>query len=208
MKPTSTLSLGPDTIQRLIPHRRPFLMVDTVEAYERGPRPILHAARHVSANEPVFEGHFPGLHLWPGVYTIEGMGQSANLLHIVWSLEKRWEEHGGAADDLLAALRNLDLGYRLQPGYRPELSARLVEVLGDGPAAAAARIGLSAAVDVKLLAPVFAGQRIDYRVTQTVLLDSIVRFEVEASVAGKAVARGVMTSTTGVPLPPSVLRGA
>ncbi len=202
MKTPSNLTLGPDTIQRLIPHRRPFLMVDTVEAYERGPRPTLHAARHVSANEPVFEGHFPGLHLWPGVYTIEGLGQSANLLHIVWSMEQRWEAQGGAPDDVLAALRNLELGYRLQPGFRPELSARLVEGLGD-PGDAASRIGLSAAVDVKLLAPVFAGQRLDYRVTQTHQMENILRFEVEASVAGKAVARGVMSSTRDVPRLPS-----
>src|SRR5262249_30324140 len=84
MKTKHNLSLGPDTIQRLPPHGRPFLMVDTVEGYERAPHPTLLAARHVSANEPVFEGHFPGLHLWPGVYTIEGLGQSANLLLVIW----------------------------------------------------------------------------------------------------------------------------
>jgi 3-hydroxyacyl-[acyl-carrier-protein] dehydratase len=203
MKQTSNLVLGPDVIARILPHRRPFLMVDAVEGYERGPRPTLRAARYISANEPVFEGHFPGLHLWPGVYTIEGLGQSANFLHVLWSLEQRWQEQGGDPDDVLAALRNLELGYRMAPGFRADLAAKLLEALGDD---ASARIGLSAAVEVKLLAPVFAGTRLDYRVTQTHLMDNLVRFEVEASVGGKAVARGVMTSSKGVPALPSVRR--
>ena len=48
------LSLGPDVVTRLLPHRRPFLMVDSIEGYSRAPRPTLSAARMVSANEPVF----------------------------------------------------------------------------------------------------------------------------------------------------------
>jgi 3-hydroxyacyl-[acyl-carrier-protein] dehydratase len=193
------LGLGPDVIQRLIPHRRPFLMVDTVDAYEGGPRPTLVASRHVSANEPVFEGHFPGLHLWPGVHTIEGMGQSCNLLHIVDSLAHGWAESGDDPLELFAALRNLELGYKLAPGYRPEVSARLSSVLADP--ALPSRMGMSAAVDVKLLAPVFAGQRIDYTVVQTHLVEAMIRFEVRAAVGGRLVAKGVMTSTRGVRFP-------
>src|SRR5262245_17504163 len=159
MKKLTPLALGPDVVTRLLPHRRPFLMVDSIEGYARAPRPTLCAARMISANEPVFEGHFPGLHLWPGVYTIEGMGQSSNLLHIVWMLQRGWEEGGDDPADVLAALRNLELGYQLSPGYRPEVSARLLAVLADP--GLPSRMGMSAAVDVKLLHPVFAGQRLD-----------------------------------------------
>jgi 3-hydroxyacyl-[acyl-carrier-protein] dehydratase len=193
------LRLGPDVIQRLIPHRRPFLMVDTVASYEDGPRPALHASRHVSVNEPVFAGHFPGLHLWPGVYTIEGMGQTCNLLHVVASLVRGWEEGGDDPGDLFAALHNLELGYKLAPGYRPESSARLLAVLADPDLPS--RMGMSAAVDVKLLAPVFAGQRLDYSVVQTHLVEGMLRFEVRAEVEGRLVAKGVMTSTSGVRFP-------
>src|SRR5690606_29174491 len=65
------LELGPDVIERLIPHRRPLIMVDRVRGFELGERPTLWATRNVSANEPVFDGHFPGLHIWPGIYTQE-----------------------------------------------------------------------------------------------------------------------------------------
>jgi 3-hydroxyacyl-[acyl-carrier-protein] dehydratase len=194
------LRLGPDVIERLIPHRRPFLMVDTVDAYEGGPRPTLRAARHVSANEPVFEGHFPGLHLWPGVYTIEGMGQTCNLLHVIASLEQGWED-GQDPEQLFAALQNLELGYKLAPGFRPEGSARLLAALADPDLPS--RMGMSAAVDVKLLAPVFAGQRLDYQVTQTHLVEGMIRFEVRAEVEGRLAAKGVMTSTRGVRFPMS-----
>jgi len=201
MKSPAPLHLGPDVVALLLPHRRPFLMVDSVEAYEPGPQPTLRAARHISANEPVFDGHFPGLSLWPGVYTIEGMGQSANLLHILWTIQGRWEQKGGNFADLLAAARNLDLGFRLQPGYRAAQSAQLQEALGFDTDPHA-RIGMAAAVDVKLLQPVFAGQRLDYIVSQTHLIDDIVRFQVEAQVAGRTVAKGVMTSTRNIPRSP------
>jgi 3-hydroxyacyl-[acyl-carrier-protein] dehydratase len=199
MKAGEPLNLGPDVIERLIPHRRPFLMVDSVLSYERGPRPTLRAARHISANEPVFAGHFPGLHLWPGVYTIEGMGQSTNLLHVIWSLEQGWEGSGQDPADVLAALRNLELGYKLAPGYRAEASARLVAALADPELPS--RMGMSAAVDVKLLAPVFAGQRLEFTVAQTHFIEGMLRFEVQAHVDGKQVAKGVMTSTRGVRFP-------
>jgi 3-hydroxyacyl-[acyl-carrier-protein] dehydratase len=196
------LALGPDVVQRIIPHRRPFVMVDLIEAYARAPVPTLHASRLISSNEAVFEGHFPGLQLWPGVYTIEGMGQACNLLQVIASMEEQWVGQGGAADAVLAALRNLELGYRLSPGYRPEATAQLEAYFARS---AMTRAGFSAAVEVKLLAPVFAGQRLDYRVSRSKVLESLARFEVEAHVGGKCVAKGVMTSSLEVPVLPGAL---
>ncbi len=192
----TTLDLGPDVVQRLLPHRRPFLMVDRVEAFEDGPQPTLWAARHISSNEPVFEGHFPELHLWPGVYTIEGLLQASNLLHILHVARETARAEGHAPDDVCAALRNLELGYRLQPGYQPELTARFSRLLGDTPDPIS-RGGLAGAVDVKLLQPVFAGQRLDYRVTLARVVEHLQRFDVEASVAGRLVAKGTLTSSRG-----------
>lgn len=191
------LVLGPDVVERLIPHRRPLLMVDGVVAYERAPRPRLWATRHVAANEPVFEGHFPGLHLWPGVYTIEGLGQTCTLLFCVQGAEEWHAARGGDPDEVLDMLRNLELGFKLAPGYDPDAGARFLEALASP---AHARTGMSAHVDVKLLAPVFAGQRIDYSVVLTHVVEQIARFDVEAEVDGKLVAKGVMSSTRGIPL--------
>lgn len=194
------LDLGPDVVQRLIPHRRPLLMVDRVEAFEDGEQPSLWAARLISSNEPVFDGHFPGLHLWPGVYTIEGLLQSTNLLHIVWAARQQVPE----PDTVFDALANLELGYRLHPGYQPALTERFAGLFGADPDPVS-RGGLAGAIEVKLLAPVFAGQRLEYRVKLMRVVEQLQRYEVEATVAGRTVARGMVTSSRGLlalPVPP------
>lgn len=192
----TTLDLGPDVVQRLLPHRRPFLMVDRVEAFEAGAQPTLFAARHISSNEPVFEGHFPQLHLWPGVYTIEGMLQACNLLHIIHVARELARAEGHEPDEVFRALKNLELGYRLQPGYQPALTQHFGRLLGETPDPIS-RGGLAGAIDVKLLQPVFAGARLDYRVTLSRVVEHLQRFDVEASVDGRAVARGNITSSRG-----------
>ena len=190
------LELGADVVQRLIPHRRPLLMVDRIDAWEEDEQPTLHAGRSISANEPVFDGHFPGLSLWPGVYTIEGLLQSCNLLHIIWVTRNFVRTQGGDADEVFAALKNVELGYRLAPGYKPELTKKYDALFMADPDPVS-RGGLAGAIDIKLTAPVFAGQQLEYRVTLSRVLDALQRYEVEALVKGKTVAKGVLTSSRG-----------
>jgi beta-hydroxyacyl-ACP dehydratase FabZ len=64
-------------IERILPHRYPFLLVDRVD--EIGPERIL-ARKLVTRNEPHFEGHFPGHPVMPGVLIIEAMAQAGALL--------------------------------------------------------------------------------------------------------------------------------
>ncbi len=196
------LELGPDVVQHLLPHRRPFRMVDRVTAYARGDEPALWAQRYISGNEAVFEGHFPEFQIWPGVYTQEGLAQTCNLLTVLQAMEHRFQEQGQTADDALEALRNLELGYRLHPGFRPEGLAPLVQDRRHP----AELIGFAAAVELKYLAPVLAGRRLDYAVRQTHTLGDMLRFQVEAEVEGTPVARGTLTSRVGlpIPLPPTV----
>ena len=189
------LCLGSNVIELLLPHRRPLLMVDHVTGYAAEPSPQLTAGRHISANEEVFAGHFPDLHLWPGVYTIEGLGQSCHLVVLILTLQRLHREQGGDSEDVLVALRNLELGYRLRPGFRPELAERIV-----GPLREVNHLGVSSAVEIKLLQPVFAGQRLDYRVTLTHEIDKLKRFDVEALVRDEPVARGVMTGSVAFDL--------
>ena len=188
------LHLGSNVIEQLIPHRRPFLMVDHVTDYVAEPSPRLAAGRHISANEEVFAGHFPDLHLWPGVYTIEGLGQSCNLLMVIVEHQRLHVQRGGDPEEVLAALRNLELGFKLRPGFQPALAEKIA------PLREPSQLGMSSAVEVKLLQPVFGGQRLDYRVTLTHEIDKMERFDVEALVDEVPVARGVMTATRGFEL--------
>ena len=184
------LSLGSNVVELLLPQRRPLLMVDRVDAFDSGPPPTLRASRHISANEIFFEGHFPGMHLWPGCLTIEGMGQTSALLVAVLAVRDGMAASGADPERGLDELRNLDLGFRMHPGYRMDDAARFLAAFharDDGSVAA------GAAVDVKLLGPVFAGQRLDYRATLVRDLGEMMRFEVDASVDGTTVARGTMT---------------
>ena len=69
---------GVREIQRLLPHRYPFLLVDRVLELEPGKR--IQAVKNVSVDEPCFQGHFPGLPIFPGVLILETLAQASGLL--------------------------------------------------------------------------------------------------------------------------------
>ena len=60
-------------IMKVIPHRYPFLLVDRILELEPGKKAV--GIKNVSANEPFFQGHFPGYPVMPGVLIIEAMAQ-------------------------------------------------------------------------------------------------------------------------------------
>jgi 3-hydroxyacyl-[acyl-carrier-protein] dehydratase len=65
-------------IQRILPHRHPFLMVDAIEEMERWKRIV--GIKNVTINEGYFQGHFPGKPIMPGVLIIESMAQTGGVL--------------------------------------------------------------------------------------------------------------------------------
>lgn len=60
-------------IMEIIPHRYPFLLIDTIEELQPGVRAL--GKKCVSMNEPYFQGHFPGNPVMPGVLIIEALAQ-------------------------------------------------------------------------------------------------------------------------------------
>ena len=65
-------------IQSIIPHRYPMLLIDRVIELE--PLKRIVAIKNVTMNEAVFEGHFPGAPVYPGVMIIEAMAQAGAVL--------------------------------------------------------------------------------------------------------------------------------
>jgi 3-hydroxyacyl-[acyl-carrier-protein] dehydratase len=65
-------------IQKLLPHRYPFLLVDRVVEIVPGQK--LVAYKNVTANEPFFNGHFPGHPVMPGVLILEALAQASAIL--------------------------------------------------------------------------------------------------------------------------------
>lgn len=67
-----------DRIKRMIPHRDPFLLIDSVRDIQNGEFAIGEKA--VTGEEYFFEGHFPGRPIMPGVLIVEAMAQTAAVL--------------------------------------------------------------------------------------------------------------------------------
>lgn len=65
-------------VLKYLPQRYPVLMIDRVKELEPGKRIV--ALKNVSANEPHFQGHFPGRPIMPGVLILEAMAQAAGVL--------------------------------------------------------------------------------------------------------------------------------
>src|SRR5574337_279463 len=70
--------LDTNAIQKILPHRHPFLMVDEILEMERLKRIV--GVKNVSIEEDYFRGHFPGKPIMPGVLIIEAMAQTGGLL--------------------------------------------------------------------------------------------------------------------------------
>ena len=167
--------LGADVLGLLIPERRTMIMVDRIVDYRSSPHPQLFAERFVSANEPVFAGHFPDLKLWPGVLTIEGLRQCCRLLDLLRQLEEM-----GFLDSLLALQR----GQILRQNMDEALSQRLLNALEGMRRPEPLPLSLR----VKLLAPIFAGCVIEHQVCQ--YRPDALSWSVQAEVEGRIVAKG------------------
>jgi len=71
-------TLDINQIQRILPHRYPFLLIDRVLDLTRKQRIV--ALKNVSVNEPFFAGHFPGFPIMPGVLIVEAIAQAGGVL--------------------------------------------------------------------------------------------------------------------------------
>ena len=65
-------------IQKILPHRYPFLLVDRITDLKQGE--FIEGYKNVSISEPVFQGHFPDHPIYPGVMILEGMAQAGGVL--------------------------------------------------------------------------------------------------------------------------------
>jgi len=115
-------------IQKILPHRFPFLLVDRVTEIEEGKS--IKAYKNVSISEPVFEGHFPGHPIYPGVMIIEGMAQAGGVLAFKSASEQEQE----AAKDKVVYFMSIDkCKFRspVRPGDRLEYRLEVIKHRGN-----------------------------------------------------------------------------
>jgi beta-hydroxyacyl-ACP dehydratase FabZ len=73
-----SLPLDYTAIERILPHRYPFLLVDRISRMDEGQR--VEGIKNVTINEPYFQGHFPGQPVMPAVLILEAMAQVGGML--------------------------------------------------------------------------------------------------------------------------------
>ncbi|WP_118132450.1 3-hydroxyacyl-ACP dehydratase FabZ [Oceanicella sp. SM1341] len=112
-----------ETIQRMIPHRYPFLLIDAVKDIRRGESAV--GVKNVTINEPHFQGHFPAKPVMPGVLIVEAMAQTSGVLVV--------DTLGMADQGLLVYFMTLDKGrFRkiVAPGDQLELHVKILRGRG------------------------------------------------------------------------------
>ena len=172
-------------IEHLLPHRAPFLMVESIVEYAGGSIPTLNAEYSPRPSEPVFSGAELPLY-WPSVYIIEGLGQCCSLLNLIWTCERSYAANALGADNISAALMNIegaDGNYTLE---------QLLEISENSTMNVASRIGMLASVDIEIVGQVRAGELLRYSVEQTRVLENLSRFSVQAFVEAQVVAHGTI----------------
>lgn len=71
-------------IMEILPHRHPFLLIDTIEELEPGVRAV--GRKNVTFNEPYFAGHFPGNPVMPGVLIMEALASPGRTICLNFAL--------------------------------------------------------------------------------------------------------------------------
>ncbi len=130
-------------IMALIPHRYPFLLVDRIVELEPGVRAV--GEKLVSANEPYFQGHFPGNPIMPGVLILEALAQTGAVAAL--SLP----EHAGKLV-LFAGIDGVRFKRVVRPGDTLRLAVQLEKMRrGIGKGQARATVADQLACEAELL---------------------------------------------------------
>jgi 3-hydroxyacyl-[acyl-carrier-protein] dehydratase len=135
-----------EEIKEYLPHRYPFLLIDRVIAFEADKRIV--ALKNVTVNEPFFPGHFPHIHVMPGVLVVEAMAQAAAVL----SLKSRGHKNDGKWVYYFVGIDGARFKRPVTPGDQLHIEV-IAGRSGRGMAkfAAVAKVGDAVAAEAELL---------------------------------------------------------
>ncbi len=121
MTVTSEPVIDINKIREIIPHRYPFLLLDRVTFIEPGLKACGY--KNLTANEPFFQGHFPGNPIMPGVLIVEALAQ---LGCVVMLVKEEYKNMIG----LFAGIDNVRFKKPIVPGDKLELYVELLKLKG------------------------------------------------------------------------------
>ena len=110
------MELNIDQIEKILPHRYPFLLVDKI--VDCVPGQSARGVKCVTANEPFFQGHFPGCKVMPGVLIIEALAQVGAVAILT-------QEGNGGKLALFGGIKNARFKQQVRPGDVLELECEL-----------------------------------------------------------------------------------
>lgn len=114
------ISLNHEAVLGAIPHRPPFLFIDTVPELEKGKR--IRAVRDVRASDDYFAGHFPGEPVMPGVLQIEALAQALCIL-----IAESFPEAAAGKRPAFAGIEDVRFRRAVRPGDVLELNVELTQ---------------------------------------------------------------------------------
>lgn len=124
-------------IQKILPHRYPFLLLDRIVDIE--PKKSITGIKCVTSNEPYFQGHFPDEPIMPGVLIIEMLAQltaifysslNIDILDISNMSEEELEEYKNSVG-YLVSVESFKFKSKVQPGDSMVLKSTIMEKFGD-----------------------------------------------------------------------------
>lgn len=137
-------------IQKILPHRYPFLLVDRIVELEEGKRAV--GIKNVTINEPFFQGHFPGNPIMPGVLIVEAMSQVGAVA--ILSME---EYKGKIA--VFTGIEKMRFKKQVIPGDVLTMEAELLAIkMGMGKAKVTAKAGDKIAAQGEVMFAIVKGE--------------------------------------------------
>ncbi len=122
-------------ILKFLPHRDPFLFVDSLYDYSFEDKSIV-CIKQLDKSHPVFEGHFPDDHIFPGVLSTEAIAQAGIFLfsklfqdkHPIFTYLREKDEHGLSAKFYLAGIENAKYHHMIRPSCEIKIYSRILNI--------------------------------------------------------------------------------
>jgi len=177
--------LGNDAIKQLLPHRPPFLFIESLISFNHNPNPSIFAKYPIQDCDTIYSDEIKKK-LWPSINIVEGLGQCCNLLIVISTIEKQLKKAGYDSDNMDKILRGLN------EKRNDSLTKMITESLKDNFKGISSRIDLMGSIDIEVLGIVEEGQVIYYNVLQSQTFKILSHFTTNAYINEKVVARGTL----------------